>query len=958
MTEATRTVPKQAADTLRRVDSSENVLAVVAGALAVFATDIVNGEPEGPRRHLLNVQAGELLFGMGAQAGSRHQAIIAVELAESRVSTFPASRLADLFDSDRRDLLDRVEKWVRYLTGIFDGLPRQVSPHQAEPGTVMTLEPGQAIAVSEWQLAWIHVASGKLRWMSQPELAFGAETGPFPLAGKMWLEAVEHTRVSVVSSDGIAEFGDLMAGLDALHALYHRWLQLLRDRDTNEGFQRFVDRQKADATLTHKALEELTTLLEPPPQVPIVDKTPLLAACRTVGKRLGIEIMPPSVSDNPDRPGDVVVSVARASRCRARQTELNGAWWRKDCGPLVAFSTETRRPVALLPRRGGGYEIIDSVAGTSTKLTPDLATTLDRTAYMFYRPLPHKPLKALDLVKFASKGRLADFITFLLLSQAATLLAIIGPMLMGVLVDQAIPESNHSLLLDMGMAMGAAAIGMSVFRLCEGLVQLRIETQADGATQAAVWDRVLGLGAPFFRKYSVGDLSMRVNVITMIRQKLSGATTSTIFSGIFSVQYVVLMFVISPQLAVLAVLLAFVCFVVTLLCSLMKYRVPRGADINEILIKLITGVAKIRVAGAENRAFAHWSKEFAQRQRAGLLMARVEDLLRIINEVFLPLTSLILFWYAFASGAVVGNRAGVMTTGAFLAFNAAYGAFMRAATRMSDIVIQLIDVNRLWKVCKPILESVPESRAGSEDPGRLSGRISLNRVSFRYRPDAPYVLRDVSMEIEPGEEIAIVGPSGCGKSTLIRLLLGFESPTAGKLYYDGLDLAKLDLPAVRRQLGVVLQDSKLMAGSIFDNVAAGAVITREEAWNGLDLAGIRDEIEAMPMGLETIVSEGGANLSGGQRQRILLARAFALEPKIMIFDEATSHLDAETQEIVTESMHKLCVSRIVIAHRLSTIRKADRIYVMDDGRLVQKGTFDELVAEEGLFANLIARQMA
>jgi ATP-binding cassette subfamily C protein len=235
--------------------------------------------------------------------------------------------------------------------------------------------------------------------------------------------------------------------------------------------------------------------------------------------------------------------------------------------------------------------------------------------------------------------------------------------------------------------------------------------------------------------------------------------------------------------------------------------------------------------------------------------------------------------------------------------------------------------------------------------------LALEHVSFRYRQDGPFVLNDVSLHVEAGQYVALVGPSGCGKSTILRLLLGFEAPEFGKVVYDGQDLAGLDLPAVRRQCGTVLQNGVIMAGSIFENIAGGLLIAIDDAWAAARLAGFADDVEAMAMGMHTVVSEGGTNLSGGQRQRLLIARALALKPKIVFFDEATSALDNRTQAIVSESLDRLAVTRLVIAHRLSTIRNADRIFVLEDGHVRQSGTFAELAGQEGLFARMMARQM-
>jgi ABC-type bacteriocin/lantibiotic exporter with double-glycine peptidase domain len=368
-------------------------------------------------------------------------------------------------------------------------------------------------------------------------------------------------------------------------------------------------------------------------------------------------------------------------------------------------------------------------------------------------------------------------------------------------------------------------------------------------------------------------------------------------------------------------------------------------------------VTKLRVAGAEERAFAYWGERFSEQQRLLRRLQRIEDSIKVFNAVLPTLASTVIFWFVVLEiqAASAAGQAG-LTAGAFLAFNAAYGMFISGATSLSNTIIDLLEVSTLFERAQPILEGTPEVDDDKADPGRLTGKLALERVTFRYQEDGPVILDDVSIHAEPGEFIALVGPSGCGKSTTLRLLLGFDTPESGTVYYDDQDLAHLDIYAIRRQLGTVLQYSKLTSAPIYENIAGGNSITLDEAWEAARAAGLGDDINDMPMGMHTQISEGGTNLSGGQRQRLLIARALVSKPKIMLFDEATSALDNRTQAIVSASLEKMRATRVVIAHRLSTIRNADRIYVIDQGRVVQQGSFDELAIQDGLFAQLMARQ--
>jgi ABC-type bacteriocin/lantibiotic exporter with double-glycine peptidase domain len=380
-------------------------------------------------------------------------------------------------------------------------------------------------------------------------------------------------------------------------------------------------------------------------------------------------------------------------------------------------------------------------------------------------------------------------------------------------------------------------------------------------------------------------------------------------------------------------------------------------ELSGMVVQLIDGVAKLRVAGAEERAFAYWGKQFSQQQILHRRIRRIADCLTVVHAVLPTLALVVLFWGAMRTlqdPATAGSDG--FTTGTFLAFYIAFGVFMRGATSLSTTLIDLVDVATLWERSKPILAASPEVDCTKANPGRLSGKLALDRVTFRYQAQGPVVLANVSLHAEAGEFIALVGPSGSGKSTLLRLLLGFDDPECGTVYYDGRDLARLDVVAVRRQLGTVLQQSQIMAASIFENIAAGGLLTRHDAWEAARAAGLAEEIAALPMGMHTFVDAGGRNLSGGQRQRLLLARALARKPAIVLLDEATSALDNRTQAIVTASLERLQATRLVIAHRLSTIRQAHRIYVLDGGQIVQQGTFAELAHQDGVFAQLMARQ--
>jgi len=693
------------------------------------------------------------------------------------------------------------------------------------------------------------------------------------------------------------------------------------------------------------------------------DAPPLLVAVRAVGAALSVPIHPPRRCDDLQGQRDPLAAIARASRLRMRQVELTETWWRHDHGPLLAYTRDDHRPVALLPVSPTRYHLFDPRDGSRTPVRARLAATLAPIAYTFYHPLPPAVHSAWALLAFGLRGQGGDLLRVWLTGLFVTLLGMLTPQVMAVVVDTAVPDADRGMLLQLGAALLAAVCGQGLCQLAQGYGLLCQEVKARAATQAAMWDRLLHVQPAFLRQYATGDLLSRVMAITQLSHKFSGTTLRTIFSSVLALLNLGLMAYYSLPLSLVAMGVILVASVVTLSAGVSTVRALQPLQVLEgtifgLMVQLLHGVTKLRVAGAEKRAFAYWSRDFQQQQGLRQHVQTIQDRMTVVNTMLPTLAAVVLFWCA--TRLFAPTEAGALphlTTGAFLAFYAAFGICINGATSLSNTIMDVLELATLWERAKPILEAPPEVDAGKSDPGRLSGKVALERVTFRYRAHGSPILDDVSIHAEPGEFIALVGPSGGGKSTIFRLLLGFETPQAGAIYYDGQDVSRLDVYAVRRQMGVVLQHSRIMAASIFDNIASGAIITMDEAWEAARAVGLADDLTALPMGMHTHLSEGGGNLSGGQRQRVLLARALVCQPRLLLLDEATSALDNHTQAIVTASLERLHITRIVIAHRLSTIRHATRIYVLAGGRIVQQGRFEELVQQEGLFAQLMARQM-
>ena len=952
------------------LDDPQTVWVVQSGFMSLFAITVDNGNPEGKRRYLFSVKSAEAMFSTAPEFQSKQLQILAVSLEETELLRMSRKDFESMLANKQSYAVNLVERWIDQLGSAVAREPLH-NLKVTEPGIQsFSLASGEIFRPENGSISWVQIQRGYGKLMGFSELVFEPASGLLPLSAYMWLQAEDTLELENLCTEDILDADILMLSLAQLQMDFLLMINLLSQQEIQQEIQRCQEREHLKRQVMNETLVELSSVLQQretasSPQV-IRGNSPsqaLLVAAGAVGHALGITICPPAQSENLKCLKDPLEAIARASRIRMRRLHLVGNWWKNDCGPMLVYTLEDESPVALLPVTGDHYEIFDPLKQTRTLVNEQSAATLSSTAHIFYRPLPDKDLKAWDILRFALRGHFKDVVIILLTGIAVSLLGMVTPQATAILMDNAIPDADRGLLLQIALGLCATAFGSTIFQLAQGLALMRLETFADSSTQAAVWDRLLKLKVSFFNQYSIGDLESRVSAISDIRSQLSGTVLKSIFSGVFAFLNLGLLIYYNGSLALIAIVAAVVNIALTFISGILTLRKVRPlleqqGQIFGVMVQLINGVAKLQVAGAEERAFAYWGKQYSQQLSLMLSTQVIEDILAVANEVLPTLTSCVLFWFTATllqqSQQTQGTQA--LSIGTFLAFNSAFGTFISGATSLSTTVVDVLEVVPLWKRVQPILQAELEVNNSKADPGRLSGRVVVDHVVFRYRDDGSLTLDNVNIRAEPGEFIALVGASGSGKSTLFQLLLGFETPESGSIYYDGQELTDLDVHAVRRQMGVVLQNSRLMSASIFENIASGALVTIDEAWEAARMAGFADDIQAMPMGMHTIVSEGGGNISGGQRQRLLIARALVVKPRILLFDEATSALDNKTQAIVSESLDQLKVTRIVIAHRLSTIRNADRIYVLQDGQVVQQGSFEQLANQQGVFTQLIMRQ--
>lgn len=680
------------------------------------------------------------------------------------------------------------------------------------------------------------------------------------------------------------------------------------------------------------------------------------AVCRLVAAASGVTLPAATRTGTGGDRLNPVERVATRARFRTRVIRLGDRWWRENSGPLVGHRTRGGVPVALLWRRGR-YEAVDPATGTRERVGRKNENTFEPRGVMFYRPLPDQPMSVRRMLRFAMHGTRMDLRNLILSGLVAVGLGALVPIATGQVLGVFVPNAEKSLIVQTSVALVATTLLSASFLLLQNTSILRLEGRIEATLQPAVWDRLLRLPTRFFSDRSTGELASAAMGISVIRRILSGISSVAVHSCTVGAVNIVLLLCYSVPLALVAVAMLAVVATVFLTAGVFQVRWQRrlvrlNNKLNNQAFQTLRGLPKLRVAAAESFAYAAWAREFARSRELQRRVGRIRNLSTVFNAVHLPLSMLILFML------LAGPARGSLSPGAFLTFTAAVTMLLTSVTQLTGALVSAIAVLPMFEQIKPVLDELPEVSEGSVQPNTLSGAIEARGLSFRYSADGPQVLDDVSFEARPGEFVAIVGASGCGKSTLLRLLIGFDRPTSGEVLYDGQDLSALDQGAVRRQCGVVLQNSQPFTGSILECISGAETFSLEEAWEAAEMAGLAQDIKGMPMGMHTMLSDGGGTVSGGQRQRLMIAQALIRRPRILFFDEATSALDNETQRIVTTSTRKLRATRIVIAHRLSTVLDADRVVVMAEGRVVQQGAPAELLADTGgLFHELVHRQV-
>lgn len=943
---------------------------VVDGAVDIFYVTIDSrGTYRSPLSYLYSAKKGEILFGLLNDKITEGIQIIATS-SNARLMQLNKNNLMDI---DHSFLKFHINKWICKLSKqIFkDPVPRIYCPLTYSEEIELKKD---EVSFPPKDLVWCRIISGDLGIFGGTYVKSDNETYslPFPVNTNLWLQAASKTAIIKTLSPYEVLNDELffMLALDEIQSQFYKRIQENENKKKESTRLRLELKLTSEKSRVDKTIRSLGNVIKTlkgkrtNSQTPdLEDRSDVLKICRFIGDEVGFSFSAPKFLDSyNDSLHNQLFAIGQASNVRVRKIILRGVWWKEENGHLLAFTREGKKPVALIQKSATTY-VLKTTENDEVTVTNEIAESLEPIAFMFFFAFDSKMDSVKKIVGFALQGVQKDGKSLLLAALSGSLIGLLVPVLSGIMFDDVIPTADREILWEVFGLMLIIGGVTALLQLIQGVLQLRVETKSNLNLQGGLMDHLLRLPVTFYKRFTAGDLTNRALSINAIRQIVSNTVMTAALSGAFSMVNLVLLFYYESKLAWIGVGLAVFAILFVSLIGWLKLKYDRvisddQGDIQGFLFEFLSGITKIRVTGAESRIFSIWAEKFSKLKRMAFRSGSYQNVMEVFNGSYPLMTKIFFFAFIYYLYTTSSSGTALISVGAFMAFISAFNQFLGDTLKMSLSLISSLHVVTLYERVKPILDEEPESVEDSIDPGELSGGIELNSISFRYNEDQPLVLKDISLKIEQGEMVAFIGPSGSGKSTIMRILLGFEEPEAGSVYYDGDAFDSMNKDLVRRQIGVVLQNGALMSGSIYKNIVGNSELSLDDAWEAARMAGMEEDIKQMPMEMHTVVSEGAGTFSGGQRQRLMIARAIAHKPRLLFMDEATSALDNKTQQIVSESLDNLQATRIVIAHRLSTIKNADRIFVLDKGSIVESGTYEELMSSNGLFTKLAQRQLA
>lgn len=947
----------------------EKVWRVEKGAIDIYLIELDNDrKATSSRKFLYRAEKGDLVLSLNVQpfsdglvlmATAQQAILVEFPIQSPQLHSFPSIHL-------------NFEKWVDDIAAYCLERTPPVDYTNIGAGKEQKLKK-ETVVCTPNTLFWIKIKAGDFNILGDSE-SNGLQQEMFgnkyiPLSKYLPVKALDKKNsIDVSTNESFPVFQLIQKGINPFRAYTLQEVSTMYQQKKLEAGQQIQKKVQLEEHLFTSSLTGLNKILnkkenyQPTVTLPNEDSL-LIGALDTVFTALGRDVKVPKnfTAQNTE---NALFLICENSSIRARKVILRGEWWKEENGHLLVFDQESKTPKALIQKKPQEYQLINQENGTIQSMSQEIAYTLDPEAYMFFPNFGTKINSFTDLFYFALKDFKKDAWLLLMAAFVGSLLALLIPIFSNLIFDDVIPTADRGFLKELIAILLMIAVIQALLSLVKGILLIRLETKTNVRLQAGLMDHLIRLPVRFFKEFSAGDLTMRALTANAIRQIASNTLLSAVLSGTFSIVNLFLLFYYESRLAWIGIVLATVAIIVTAGIGVLKLKYDRETSevqgrLQGLLYEFLSGIDKIRIGGAEKRIFSIWANKFAELKSLYFNSGQHQNFVEVFKGSYPFLTNIIFFFFIYYYFELSKNstETNLISVGAFVAFVTAFGQFLGDCLSMSFAFITSLNIVPLYERVQPILEATPETQANFNDVGTLKGNIEFNQVSFRYKEDLPLVLDDVSFTLPAGEMVAFVGPSGSGKSTILRILLGFEKPESGSVYYDTQEFLTLNKDLLRKQLGVVLQNGALLPGSILKNIVGNSNLTIDQAWEAAKMAGIEEDIKEMPMGIHTVISEGAGTISGGQKQRLMIARALVNRPRIIIMDEATSALDNRTQSIVKESLDRLQATRIVVAHRLSTIKNADRIFVMDKGKIVEQGDYNSLINQDGLFAKLAKRQI-